>query len=286
MKRTATTGSKMQVQLHAGDGSLIPVQISIRELAKDASSGVIIGMVVTDLTEARRTEELLRALAHRVVQVQEAERGHVALELHDHITQQLCALLFISQALVDKLSAKEGPAKREAIKLRALLGQTAEQVEQISHRLRPSALEHLGLAAVLRDTSKEFAVRTGLAVKLDCGQFTARLSVDTELAFYRILQEALKNVETHSHARHVNVTLRQQAGFVELAVNDDGVGFDAKHHAARRKKQTVLGLLGMHERAAFVGGVLTVKSGARAGTEILMRVPVPAGNPTRDASAA
>lgn len=277
MKRAARTGTQLQMRLKAGDGSIIPVQLSIRELAQGDVEHVIIGMVVTDMTEARRTEELLRALAHRVVQVQEAERGRVALELHDHITQLLCAVLFSSQALVDKLSPKEGPAKREAVKLRAMLGQTAEEVERISRSLRPSALEHLGLAAVLRDTGTEFAARTGLIVKLDCGQFTARLPADTELALYRILQEALKNVELHARARHATVRLKQQGAFAELVINDDGIGFNPSQHAAKRKGKEVLGLLGMHERAAHVGGVLTVKSGRRAGTEITMRLPVPPG---------
>jgi PAS domain S-box-containing protein len=286
MKRAARTGTQLQMHLKAGDGSIIPVQLSIRELAQGDIEHVVIGMVVTDMTEARRTEELLRALAHRVVQVQEAERGRVALELHDHITQLLCAVLFSSQALVDKLPAGEGLAKREAVKLRAMLGQTAEEVERISRSLRPSALEHLGLAAVLRDTSTEFAARTGLAVKLDCGQFTARLPADTELALYRILQEALKNVERHARARHVTVRLRQQGAFVELAVNDDGVGFNTSQHAAKRKGKGVIGLLGMHERAAYVGGVLTVKSGRRAGTEIMMRLPFAPDSTTAGTAAA
>ena len=283
MKRAARTGTQLPMRLKAGDGSVIPVQLSIRELAQGDKEHVIIGMVVTDMTEARRTEELLRALAHRVVQVQEAERGRVALDLHDHITQLLCAVLFSSQALVDKLSTGEGPAKREAVKLRAMLGQTAEEVERISRSLRPSALEHLGLAAVLRGTGTEFAARTGLAVRFDCGQFAARLPADTELALYRILQEALKNVETHARARHVTVRLREQGAFVELVINDDGIGFNSSQHAARRKGKGVLGLLGMHERAAHVGGVLTVKSGRRAGTEVMMRLPVsppvPAASP-------
>jgi PAS domain S-box-containing protein len=274
MKRAARTGTQVQMKLKAGDGSQLPVMISIRELANEHTDRVVIGMVVTDMTEARRTEELLRALTHRVVQVQEAERGRVALELHDHITQLLCAVLFSSQALVDKLSVKEGTAKREAVKLRAMLGRTAEEVERISRSLRPSVLEHLGLAAVLRDTGTEFAARTGLTIKFDCAQFTARLSADTELALYRIFQEALINVERHARARHVTVRLRQQGAFVELAIKDDGIGFNAVQHAARRKGNEVLGLLGMHERAAFVGGVLTVKSGRRAGTEVVVRLPL------------
>ena len=144
LKRPGKSGSKIQINLQAGDGSQMPVQISIRPLARNGAAGATFGLVVTDLTESRRTEEMLRTLTHRVVQMQEAERGLVATELHDNITQLLCAVLVRSQVLADKLSAREGPAKREAIQLRKMLGATAEEVERIARHLRPCVLEHLG----------------------------------------------------------------------------------------------------------------------------------------------
>ena len=260
MKLAAKSGSKIQVRLKAGDGSQMPAQISIRPLARDASSRATIGMVVTDLTEAQRTEERLRALTQRVVQVQEAERGCVALELHDNITQMLCAVLVRSQTLANQLSARDGPAKREAIKLREMLGQTVEAVERISRNLRPSVLDELGLVAVLRDTSTEFAERTGVSLKLACVPLTARLPADTELALYRILQAALENVERHAHAHHVAVHLAQPGAFVQLVIKDDGTGFDP----ARQNGKGGLGLLSMRERASYVGGDLKIKSVSRA----------------------
>ncbi|MCI0534390.1 MAG: histidine kinase [Verrucomicrobiales bacterium] len=275
LKRAGQSGSKIQVLLTARDGSQIPAQISIRELAGNGFNRATIGMVVTDMTEARRNEEMLRALSHRLVQAQEAERGRVALELHDHITQLLCAILVRCQALADKLSARDGPSKGEAIRLREMLGQTAEEVERISRNLRPSVLDELGLVAVLRDTSTEFAERTGVSLKLACVRLTARLPADTELTLYRILQEALKNVEKHAHAHHVTVCLRQQGAFVQLVINDDGIGFDLDRHSGRRKGKGGLGLLSMRERAAYVGGTLKVKSVRRAGTEIEVRIPRP-----------
>ncbi len=277
MKRAARSRTKLQLLLQCGDGSQLPVQISIRELPLEGADQLTIGMVVTDMTEARRSEEMLRALTHRVVQVQEAERGSVALELHDHITQLLIAVQFSSQALSDKLSAREGPAKREAVKLRAMLGRIADEVERISRNLRPSLLDQLGLTAVLRATTTEFADRTGVAVRLSGRPVTTRLSADIELALYRIVQEALKNVERHAHASHVAVSLNQLGHCVQLLVSDDGIGFDSEHHDARRIGRGVLGLVGMRERAAFVGGTLTVRSGPRAGTEIEVRIPLPPG---------
>ena len=277
LKRTVKAGSQMQVLLRVGDGTKMPVQISLRPLDRPKAGHANVGMVVTDMTEARRSEEMLRALSQRVVQAQEAERGRVALELHDNITQLLIAVLFRSQALADSLSARQGPAKQEAVKLRELLGQTAEEVERISRNLRPSVLEHLGLGAGLRDTCTEFQGRTGVAVKLTVGPLAVRLPPETELALYRILQVALKNVEQHAGARQVTVGLTEQGSFVLLSIVDDGIGFDPNPPAARRKARGGLGLFSMRERATYVGGAFLLKSARRAGTEIEVRIPLPSG---------
>jgi len=274
LKRANRSGAKIPVKLTAGDGSQMPVQISIRPLPTNGPNHATIGLVVTDLTEARQNEQMLRALSHRLVQTQEAERGRVALGLHDNITQLLCAILFRSQALAERLSARDGPAKREAIKLRAMLGKAAEEVERISRGLRPSVLDQLGLVAALRHTSQEFEKRTGVPVKLTFAPLTVRMPSDAELALYRILQETLKNVERHARARHVAVSLRQQGAVALLAITDDGVGFDRNRHPAGRKETSGLGLLGMHERAAYVGGAFLVRSVHRSGTSVEVRIPL------------
>jgi len=281
LKRAASCGAKIPVVLHVGDGSRMPGHLSIRPLARNGFKSATFGVVVTDMTEARRNEELLRTLTHRVVQAQEAERGRVALELHDTITQMLCAVLVCSQTLVDKLPARNRTAKGEAKKLHEIIRKTVEEVERISRNLRPSVLDHLGLVAGLHDTSTEFANRTGVRVKLICVDLTARLPADTELALYRILQETLKNVEKHARARHVTVYLTKPGNIVQLTIHDDGMGFDPDHRPVRLKGEGGFGLLGMRERAAYVGGTLKVKSVRRAGTEIEIRIPLPpdAGTP-------
>ncbi len=271
MKHVAKTGAKLQVQLIAADGSRLPVQISIQKIAKVGFERVTISMVVTDMAEARRNEELLRALTNRVLQVQEAERGRVALELHDHITQLLCAILFRCQTLVEELSALE------AMKLREMLGKTSEEVERISRNLRPGVLDELGLEAVLRATSTEFTHRTGVPVKLACVKLAARLPANTELALYRILQEALKNVDQHARSRHVTVQLTKQTDFVQLTIKDDGTGFDTDRQRTGKKVRSCLGQLGMRERATYVGGTFTVKSVRRSGTHIEVRIPLKPG---------
>jgi len=295
LKRAGKSGSKIQVLLHAGDGSKMPAQISIRPLAKNGFNGATIGLVVTDMTEARRNEERLRAWMHRVVEVQEAERGRVALELHDNITQHLCAVLARWAALAKKLPTRspreiilaggsrataaaisrgEKASRGEVMKLSEMIGQTVEEVQRISRNLRPSVLDELGLVPALRATCTEFADRTGVSLKLACKPLTARLPAEAELALYRILQNALENVEKHARARHVTVRLRQRT-FVQLVINDDGIGFDPEHHAARRKGKGGLGLLSMRERATYVGGAFKIKSVRGAGTKIEVLIPLP-----------
>ncbi len=274
LKRLGKFGCKARVSLNTADGPSMPVQISIRPLAGNGPGHATIGMVVTDMAEARRTEDLLRALTHRVVQAQEEERGRVALELHDNITQLLCAVLIRSQTLAEKLPARERPAKREAEKLRELLGQAASEVERISRNLRPSVLEHLGLVAVLCDTSREFSAHTSVPVKLNCVELAVRLPAAVELALYRIHQEALRNVERHARAHRVAVALRLRGACVELSIHDDGVGFDPSARPAGPNGELCLGLIGMRERANHVGGVLKVRTGRKAGTKIEVRIPL------------
>lgn len=274
MKQAAKSGAKIQMPLLTGDGLQLPVQISIRPLARDSFNRLTIGMVVTDMTESRRTEELLRTLTHRVVQAQEAERGRVALELHDHITQLLCAILARWAALTNQLPAHGKAARAEVIKLSGMLGQTVEEVQRIARNLRPSVLDELGLVPALRATSAEFVERTGVPVKLACEPLTARLPAEAELALYRILQKALENVEKHARARHVTVGLTQEGDFVQLTIKDDGIGFDMDQSPGRRKGKTDFGLLRMRERAAYVGGVLKVISLRRAGTTIEVQLPL------------
>jgi PAS domain S-box-containing protein len=276
LKRTAQSGSKIQVFLHVGNSVQLPAHLSIRPLARNDSKSATFGIVVTDMTEARRIEEQLRALTHRVVQAQEGERGRVALELHDNITQLLCAVIARWHALAKNLPAHKKESRGEVMKLSEMLGQTVEEVQRIARNLRPSVLDELGLVPAVRTTCTEFAARTGISLKLACKPLPARLPAEVELALYRILQKALENVEKHARAHHVTVHLRHRT-FIQLAINDDGIGFDPDHHLAGRKGKGGLGLLSMHERATYVGGALKIKSVRGAGTEIEVLIPLPPG---------
>jgi len=204
--------------------------------------------------------------------------------LHDNITQLLCAILFRFQAWVETLPESAESPETDAHRIRDMLRQTAEAVERISRNLRSSVLDELGLVPMLRDATHEFALRTGVDVKLDLAQMNTRLSADTELALYRILQHTLANVEAHAQAQHVIVALTSEGSFVRLQIKDDGLGFDQAEHAAAG--QAGFGLLGMSERAAFVGGTFEVKSIRHGGTVIEVNVPFGEGHSLRRAAGA
>ena len=271
---TDTAGPKIQVLLSAGDGSQMPAQISSCPLAKNGAESASFGIVVTDMTEARHNEEMLRALTHRVVQVQEAERGRVANELRVNITQLLYVILGRCQALAEKLPVGDSSACGDTTKINEMVSRTAEEVERIWRSLWSHELDKLGLVPALEMANAEFVKRTGVALQMDCSALDERLPAEAELVLYRILQKALNNVERHACARHVTVHLTKLDGSIQLTIKDDGIGFDPDH-AANGKEGEGLGLLRMRERATSVGGALRVKSTPRAGTEIEVHIPLP-----------
>ena len=274
LKRSGKSSAKIQALLHARDGSQMPAHISIRPLPKIGSQSATIGLVVTDMTEARRHEEMLRTFTHRVVQAQEAERGRVANELRVNITQLLYVILGRCQALAEKLPAGDSSACGDTTKINEMVSRTAEEVERIWRSLWSHELDKLGLVPALEKANAEFVERTGVSLQMDCSALDERLPAEAELALYRILQKALNNVERYACAHHVTVHLTKPNGFIQLTIKDDGIGF-YPDHPANGKEREGFGLLSMRERAASMGGALSVKSAPGAGTEIEVRLPLP-----------
>jgi signal transduction histidine kinase len=231
-------------------------------------------MVVSDLTESRRREDLLRSFSQRLMQVQEAERRQIAAELGDNIAQLLCTILARCQLLAEGLPAHENAFREQATEFATLLRTTTSEVHRISTDLRPHGLEILGLASALRGVAAEFAERMGVPIEVHCTKLTARLTGGAEMALYRVLHEALSNVEQHAQARHVSVNLKRRGPAVQLAIKDDGIGFDVSEPQANELRAGRFGLLSMHERARAVNGSVNVKSTVSVGTEVLMSVPL------------
>ena len=200
--------------------------------------------------ESERRDSALRALA-----AQEGERRRIALELHDEVGQALtAAMLRLDRVDVDE--AKEG--------LRAAL----EDVREIARRLRPEALDDLGLRNALRALVASVARDAHLDVAPEIDAELPSLSPEQELVVYRVAQEALTNALRHAGASALRFSLRAEGDEVVLLVEDNGHGFDPK------LTSTASGIRGMRERALLVRAQLEVDSALGGGTMVRLRTPV------------
>jgi PAS domain S-box-containing protein len=276
LKRPNAIGATTEVLLQRPLGAPMPAKISIRPLPDRNAKHASIGMVVSDLSDFRKREDLLRAFSHGLMQMQETERTQIATDLGDNIAQLLCSILVRCQVMGERLPAVDSGFREDAKEFAKVLRTTATEVTRISAELRPHGLEILGLVSALRGVVAEFAERMGVSIKVTCAAMTVRMAARTELALYRVLQEALRNVEKHARARHVSVTLRRRGRVIQLAIKDDGIGFDTSKSEYEGLHHGRLGLLSMRERATAVGGTLTVKSATSAGTEVRLNVPLSA----------
>ncbi len=206
---------------------------------------------------AARTAEL-EQLTGVMLRVQEDERRRIAQELHDEAGQVLTAVK-IELELDGRADAG------------AMVGRALAQVRDLSNLLRPSVLDDLGLGPALRALADEFAARTRIAVALDLDGAGGRLAPDVEVVIYRVVQEALTNVARHAGASRAAVAVRREAGRVVLSIDDDGRGAadDAQPHA---------GWLGMRERAAALGGRLTIGRGPAGGVRVHADIPLGASS--------
>ncbi len=221
----------------------------------------------------------IHQLAHHLLMSQEMERSRLSLELHDHITQLVCATILHCQKLAGQLESSP-QAQADAYRLGELMGTVAEEVERISRTLRPGVLETLGLNAAMRASQREFIERTGIALSSSLPALTISLSAEAELALYRILQEALRNIEQHAAASHVTIQLVQSPREIQLLIEDDGVGFTPALPRVKAGARPGLGIVGMRERASCVGGSLQVLSAPDKGTLVRAQIPlIPIGTP-------
>jgi two-component system, NarL family, sensor histidine kinase UhpB len=216
-------------------------------------------------------DDLSRSRASHILHAQEEERKRIARELHDETSQVLTSLL-ISLALVEE-SVCDDAARARIGETRALAHQTLRAVRNISLDLRPSALDDLGLLPALRWYVKEYQQKCGIEVELTASGLRERLPADMETALYRIIQESLTNTAKHGHARHAWVTLTDDGQLMRATVRDDGKGFDAAATLRKPWQDRGLGLAGMMERAALLGGSVEIDSEPGAGALMIAMIP-------------
>ena len=219
-------------------------------------------------TAVELSERVSRDAVRRVVEAQELERARLARELHDETGQALTSILLGLKSLEDRVDSDDG--RTAVTELRNLVVSTLQDVRRLAVELRPAALDDFGLVPAierLRDTVEE---QGGLSVDVQSPLGDERLPPETETALYRIVQEALINVLKHAAATRVTVRLSRSGKTVALVVQDDGNGFDPAS-----VRDGGLGLVGMRERVALLGGRLTVESSEGGGTLLKAEVPFP-----------
>jgi two-component system, NarL family, sensor histidine kinase UhpB len=220
------------------------------------------------LASQGQAEHELRRLSQELLEAQEEERKRVARELHDEAAQALTSLLVRLRLLERAEDPNE--ARLQVQELRKLTMQALEEVRRVALELRPTILDDLGLGAAMAWQVDEFNTRHQGEAKLQVSSVDGRLPPDVELVLYRVTQEALTNVARHAQAGHVTITLAREQNRVVLGICDDGVGFDP---AAIHAGESGLGLSGMRERLALVGGELTIDSAPGQGTRLTAWAP-------------
>ena len=212
----------------------------------------------------------LQELAREALKSQESERQRIARDLHDETAQSLTSLLVRLKALAQVQDTPEARAQVE--ELRQLTRRSLEEIRHITLELRPRLLDDLGLVAALEWYTKDLAARSFLQVSFRAGGLSQRLPPDAEVALFRVVQEALANVDSHAQASLVEVILEQQDNRVVASVRDDGRGFDPA--AVRALPGRGLGLFSMEERMTLAGGKLTIDSHPGEGTNVRAEMPV------------
>jgi signal transduction histidine kinase len=233
----------------------------------------------------RQNAESYRALSARILQLQDVERRKIARELHDSVGQYLTGLkLNLGHLQTTKAAGSDNPALlSETIEL---MDRAIGEVRTISHLLHPPLLDELGFDSAARWYVEGFSKRSGIEVRLQAGGTEERLPKQVELALFRVLQEALTNVHRHANARLVHVAITCTDKEAVLVVQDDGKGIPREVlERFRTGLASGIGLAGMRERLAELGGTLEVQSGA-AGSTLRATLPTTVNDPARDESAA
>ena len=251
----------------------MPVHLSLNPLLLESTRAVC--LIASDLSAVKRAELELRAsseqsrnLAARLLTVREKERTRIAREIHDELGQSLTAMKIDLAWLASRLPRRNVPMLERIRSTLELADSIIQTVRRISTELRPGILD-LGLAAAVEWQAQEFQARTGIECKLRLPAQEV-VAPDASTALFRILQETLTNVARHAGATRAEVVLQKQRARLVLRIRDNGRGFDQ----ADPSLSASLGLLGMRERAAMLGGGVSISSAPGKGTSVTAWIPL------------
>ncbi|HEX3777843.1 MAG TPA: chemotaxis protein CheB [Polyangiaceae bacterium] len=260
-------------ELHLAQRALKNAQRELeqRVIERTAQLDRVNGTLRAEVLMHQRAEKARQELQRRLVTAQEEERSRISRELHDEVGQQLTALALLLKSLENDANADCLNAKLR--ELRSMAESVGGQIHQLATELRPVALDQLGLQGALSGYLDSWRERSGVAVDLFCaGIDQQRLPRAIETTLYRIVQEAMNNIYKHAKATNVSVSIERRGDQVLAIIEDNGAGFTQE---AQPNELVRIGVAGMRERAAIVGGDLTIESTAGDGTIVRARLPIP-----------
>lgn len=226
------------------------------------------------IAAVRMAQERFRCLSSRIQTLREEERTRISREIHDELGQLLTGIKLRLRLVENHIGNRDdrslNPLIDDLVEAAGMVDETIESVRRIASGLRPAALDHLGLATALGEEAEEFTRRTGIECQLTLDPIQDTIPADVETAAFRIFQESLTNVARHAGTRKVEAECAERENRLILKVRDYGVGFDP----GLISNPASLGLAGMLERAADVGGSLEFDSSPGQGTGVTLTVPL------------
>jgi signal transduction histidine kinase len=273
----ASLASAVAVPIVSGDravGALSLVTTNKEKHFSDSDLAILtnIGRQAGIAIQNAQLYERMRFYARQITRAQEDERKRVARELHDETVQMLIALSRRLESLATLPEPLPETAMERLTALQELIGTTLQGVRRYIQDLRPPTLDHLGLVATIEGLTDDLT-EDGIEADLGVSGDTRRLTPETELVLFRIVQEALSNIRRHSGASHALVQVRFSPDSIRVKIEDDGHGFSAPARIDDMLTTGKLGLIGMHERAHTLGGSLSVQSEPGEGTVVIVDVP-------------
>ena len=264
------------------DGSRFWANVIITPVRDETGKLIGFAKVTRDVTDRMQNEKSLRDLTSHLLQMQDEERRRIGRDLHDTLGQCVTAMKISLDSLASGLDEKKNAAiSAQVMQCASLAEECVKEVRTISYLLYPPMLEEMGLRSAIPWYVEGFTTRSGIQVTFDASADFGRLSRDTELALFRVLQESLTNVHRHSGSRTAHVQLSTDGAMAVLEVKDDGKGIPAtvlKESGEGWQRAIGVGLRGMKERIEQLGGRLDISSTAHGAT---VTATVPSQEPSR-----
>lgn len=224
------------------------------------------------LDAAHRHQKQFRDYSHRVIQRREDERRQISRELHDEITQTLVGVNVALETLSRNAALNPSLLRKKIASTQKIVEAAVKTVHDFAFNLRPTSLDDLGLIVTLHSYLNDFLKRTSIRVRFKAFADVEKMSSTQRTTIYRIVQEALINVDKHAEAQQVEVNVQKIGDWVKLEIIDNGKSFDVLQIETRKGRKH-LGLIGMQERAEMVGGEFLIQSTPGVGTKIIVRMP-------------